>query len=479
MAGRMEQLTTISNDLTTPKPVVQEKLGSSFGSGHWLQRVRQSRAGAALGSFPSRVFLLALAFYVTLTCLHLWVFGMPSSPQTAPGSFPLADWASDFTTTWRRFDAFFFLQIAHRGYTNQGLGAFFPLYPLLIRLFSWPLFGHFTLAALLVSWLCAWGSYLWFYCLAAREFGERVARWALLFLVLSPVSFFSFAPYSESLFLLVSIGAVERARAGRLWQASALAALGMLTRPTGILLLIPLGWEWAQRAYQAGLFPGWLKRYVPRWLFQANAPAEVAPKDAPRGAVGSTKPVDAGWDDGFSDRLAWLSLGLVPLALLGYMVFLRVRTGNALAFLAGESAWHRHFTLPWDTAGLFGIAFQSSWQVGDMTAVIGNVVDLLLVIPLPALVLYSAIRCKKLWLGAALYQLALTLLLIAVPNVPGPHGQEVLLSTQRFILPAFPVFLLLGQFGDKRPWLARALLIASSAMLLLNTWNFLQNVFIA
>jgi hypothetical protein len=55
----------------------------------------------------------------------------------------------------------------------------------------------------------------------------------------------------------------------------------------------------------------------------------------------------------------------------------------------------------------------------------------------------------------------------------------VLLSTQRFILPAFPVFLLLGQFGDKRPWLARALLIASSAMLLLNTWNFLQNVFIA
>src|SRR5262249_7772355 len=163
------------------------------------------------------------AFYITLTCLHLWVFRASGGQQTGPGSFSLADWGSGFTATWRRFDAYFFLQIAHRGYTNQGLGAFFPLYPVLIRLFSWPLFGHFTLAGLLVFWLCAWGSYLCFYRLAAREFGERVARWALLFLALSPVSFFSFAPYSESLFLLVSIGAVERARAGRLWQASALA----------------------------------------------------------------------------------------------------------------------------------------------------------------------------------------------------------------------------------------------------------------
>ena len=203
--------------------------------------------------------------------------GSPEVPQAAPGTAPLADWASAFTATWRRFDSYFFLQIAHRGYTNQGLGAFFPLYPLLIRLFAWPLAGHFTLAALLVSWLCAWGSYLWFYRLAQREFGERVARFALLFLALSPVSFFSFAPYSESLFLLVSIGAVERARAGRLWQASALAALGMLTRPTGILLLIPLAWEWARRAYLAEALPVWLSRRVPRWLFQATPPANPFP----------------------------------------------------------------------------------------------------------------------------------------------------------------------------------------------------------
>jgi hypothetical protein len=95
-------------------------------------------------------------------------------------------------------------------------------------------------------------------------------------------------------------------------------------------------------------------------------------------------------------------------------------------------------------------------------------------------VLYCAIRRKSLWLGAALYQLALTLMLIAVPTIPGPTtGEEVLLSTQRFMLPAFPLFLLAGQLETRRPWLYRIVLIASSAFLLMNSWNFLNNVFIA
>jgi hypothetical protein len=162
------------------------------------------------------------------------------------------------------------------------------------------------------------------------------------------------------------------------------------------------------------------------------------------------------------------------------MLFLKLHNGNALAFLAGESAWHRHFTLPWTTVGLFGLAFQQTWQAGAYTALVGNILDLLLVIPLPLWVLSSSIRHKKLWLGAALYQLALTLMLIAVPTVPGlTTGEEVLLSTQRFMLPAFPIFLLLGQFETRHPWLYRAALLASSVFLLLNTWNFLNNIFIA
>jgi hypothetical protein len=439
----------------TPAPdtaVLNQPDTSALAAAGWLQRLRQARNLGWLRSFPSRVFLSMLALYLMLTWLYLLVAGALLHRPDAPQTLDLGAWASASAAVWARFDSYFFLHIAQYSYTDQGLGAFFPLYPLLIRLFAWPLAGHFTLAALLVSWLCAWGSYLWFYRLATREFGARVARLALLFLALSPVSFFSFAPYSESLFLLVSIGAVERARAGRLWQASLLAALGMLTRPTGLLLLIPLAWEWGRRSPT-----------ITRWLSRLKRASAVFEEAA-------EKPLP---------RLAWLSLGLVPLALLGYMLFLKLHTGNALAFLAGESAWHRHFTLPWQTVGLFATAFQRATLAGAPELYAINILDLLLVLVVPALVLYCAIRRKRLWLGAALYQLALTLMLIAVPTYPAQIPYEVLLSTERFMLPAFPIFLLLGQLGDKHPRLARLLLGLGMALLLLNTLRFLDGNFIA
>jgi hypothetical protein len=423
-----------------------------------------------LQSFPSRVFLLAFAFYLALTTLHLWLAGVLPGPSSASGIVDFSVLAKASATAWARFDSAFFLHIAQQGYTDQGLGAFFPLYPLLIHLLAWPLGGHFTLAALLVSWLCAWGSYCWFFRLAEHEYGTPVARYALLFLALSPVSFFSFAPYSESLFLLLSLGAIERARAGRLWQASGLAALGMLTRPTGILLLLPLAWEWGRRSQRVIRFVTRFKRAAAKMFQVQAATAPLDEASVARLATGVVKPLP---------RFAWLSLGLVPLALLGYMLVLQLQTGSALAFLKGEIAWHRQFSLPWQTVGLFATAFQRAGQAGAPELYAINILDLLLVLPLPALVLYWAIGRKKLWLGAALYQLALTLLLVAVPTYPAQIPYEVLLSTERFMLPAFPIFLLLGQLGAKHPRLARALLVASLALLILNTLRFLDGAFIA
>ena len=489
----------------TPAPdtaVLNQPESSPLAAAGWLQRLRQARSSGWLWSLPSRVFLSLLALYLALTWLYLLVAGALLHRPDAPQTLDLGAWASASAAVWARFDSYFFLHIAQYSYTDQGLGAFFPLYPLLIRLFAWPLAGHFTLAALLVSWLCAWGSYLWFYQLAQREFGARVARFALLFLALSPVSFFSFAPYSESLFLLVSIGAVERARAGRLWQASLLAALGMLTRPTGLLLLLPLAWEWGRRSPTITRWlkgrRGWRLKIAPKGLRPPSRPAPTPPTPAhlafasgsiaattqgrgvPEEGLGGRRPLGAAFNRlrGWAGR-SWLSLGLVPLALLGYMLFLKLHNHNALAFLAGESAWHRHFTLPWQTVGLFAVAFQRATLAGAPELYAINILDLLLVLVVPALVLYCSIRRKRLWLGAALYQLALTLMLVAVPTYPAQIPYEVLLSTERFMLPAFPIFLLLGQLGDKHPRLARVLLGLGMALLLLNTVRFLDGNFIA
>ena len=407
-----------------------------------LRREKRSRftgITALLTSFPSRVFGVSAGGYFLLTCLYL-VYTFTLQRPSTPVPHSLAEWGISFTTAWRHWDAYFFLHVAQFGYTDQGLGAFFPLYPALVHLVAWPLGQHYTLAALLVSWVCSWGAYHEFYRLAEHEYGERKAKLALLFLACCPLSIFCFAPYSESVFLLVSIGAVERARAGHPWQAGLLGALGMLSRPTGILLLIPLGWECARRST-------WLKV--------------------------------SGWRVKIILHSSWLSLALIPAAMAGYMLYLYLLTGNALAFLKGESLWQRHLTLPWNIVGLFVIAFQRAGQANAPELYAINILDLLLVLPLPALVLYYATRRRALWLGAALYQLALTLMLVSVPTYPATLPYEVLLSTQRFMLPAFPIFLLLGQFGAKRPRLSWLLLAASLLILIFNTLRFLGGNFIA
>lgn len=449
----------------------------------WLASAYSSAARILL-TFPSYVFLAASAFYLLLTCVHLWL-ASAVNPETLPTT--LTGWETAFTESWRRFDTIYFLKIAHRGYTNENIGAFFPLYPLLIRLVAWLTNGHFMLAALAVSWLCSWGSYLWFYRLAEREYGKQIAQRALLFLAFCPIGLFSFAAYSEPLFLLVSIGAVERARTGHHWQAGALGALAMLTRPTGILLLIPLGWECARRT-------DWFARLRVRllegsWLRPSLSGAAPSPSQPVRRGPARSGPLThpsqkTTWHPASArdnpHSWAWLSLVLIPLALASYMLYLKIATNNPLAFLHGEHAWNRHLTLPWETLGLFATAFQYAWQTSDYTVAIGNIVDLLLTVPLPITVLYLALCRRTIWFGAALYQLALTLLLVSIPIHPGPQGPyEIFFSTQRFMLPAFPLFLLMGHFGLAHPRLYRALLIASGLLLALNTLRFLENIFIA
>ena len=70
--------------------------------------------------------------------------------------------------------------------------------------------------ALLVSNIAFFGSLLVLYDLTIREFSEPVARRAIVYIAIFPTAFFFFAPYSESLFLLLSLVAFREARLGPL-----------------------------------------------------------------------------------------------------------------------------------------------------------------------------------------------------------------------------------------------------------------------
>ncbi len=441
-----------------------------------------------LKSFPSRLFLFMMLFYLLLTGIHIVL-----SHHLTFGVFNLVGWGQAFTTSWRHWDAYFFLQIARGGYIDPRLPAFFPLYPALIRLAAWPLGDHFTLAAMLVSWLCSWGSYLWFYRLAEREYGEVVARWTLLFFAFCPLAFFSFAPYSEAVFLLVSIGAVERARAGHIWQASLLAALGMLARPTGLVLIIPLAMEWGCRNPSVMRVVAQLKQTLSHWGIPGAKSARstsqrliweypTQPMKAQRSFAlpRSDQPALKLTTERSLPLFTVFSLGLVPLTLLGYMLYLQKVTGNLLAFLKAESFWNHHLALPWQTLALYLTAFQIAKQRGTPTLYFTNILDLLLVFGLPTIVLYYTLRHRRLWLGAALYQLAISIFLFAEPTYPLPNvAYKVLVSTPRYMLPAFPIFLLLGQLGVTRPRLARILLVGCFLLLAFLTLRSLGGSFIA
>ncbi|MBQ7859389.1 MAG: hypothetical protein IJ347_04565 [Faecalibacterium sp.] len=168
----------------------------------------------------------------------------------------LADFGPWF---WHRFttagDAPHYLRIAQEGYATEGewvnLIVFYPLYPTLIELVArltglaakqW---GR-ALAALLISQLC-WGfAAVRLRILAGRLCGNDIcaARCASAAMLLFPFSFFSLGVYTESLFLLLTLGCLDALACGRFDRAGLWGFLAALCRTQGVLLVLAAGYAW-------------------------------------------------------------------------------------------------------------------------------------------------------------------------------------------------------------------------------------------
>src|ERR687891_1645347 len=218
-----------------------------------------------------------------------------------------------------RWDAAWYLRIADSGYAgSDARAAFFPLYPLLVRALATP-FGASPGALLVGAYAVALAAFLaalvLLYRLVSLELGRPLARPALLLLSVFPAAVFLGSPYSESLFLLLAVGAFYAARTDRWAWAGAAAAGAAATRSAGILLLLPLAMLW------------WTSR-------------ERRARDA-----------------------AWLLLA--PLGLAAYAAFLGLAEGDAWRFLDVQDAWSRELAVPlagaWD--GL-GAALDGARQLG-------------------------------------------------------------------------------------------------------------------
>ena len=105
-----------------------------------------------------------------------------------------------------------------------------------IRGLSFALGGHPFAAATIVSNAAFWGGLVVTYFLTASELSERAARTTVLLMCVFPTAHFFLMPYSESLFLLLSVTAFWGARRRRWAVAGAAGALAALTRSIGILI---------------------------------------------------------------------------------------------------------------------------------------------------------------------------------------------------------------------------------------------------
>ena len=352
--------------------------------------------------------------------LGLWLVGLlsagllPSStPVDVPGwpAPPTGDWRV-VVTAWERHDALWYLRIAADGYrTDDGSAAFFPLYPLLVRAVATVLGGAELLGALVVTTLALVAGLTVLHRLTALELDEQRAGRTVLYVALFPTGLFLFAPYSEALFLALSVGCLHAARQRAWLLAALLGALAAATRSSGVLLVLPL-------AVEAGL-----------QLRESSGP--LRPRLRRAAAAG-------------------LATAVVPLGTAAYLAWwARVDTWRRPLDVQG-STWDREPAWPWETllAGArVGTGFLGDYPGGYHT------LDLVVVTLALAAAGWVTLRCRAtyaVWCWASL-----------LPPLTLPFDGRPFLSLPRFVVVVFPLFWALTAFADR--WRAHDAVVAASA----------------
>jgi Gpi18-like mannosyltransferase len=147
-----------------------------------------------------------------------------------------------------RWDAFWYLDIATRGYRWNGNPleqqnvVFFPLFPLLMRVAGAGIGGHPLIGGLVVSLAAFLGALCYVWRWTADRAGADAATGAVWLLSAFPSAIFFSAVYTESLYLLLAVSACYYAERRLFVRATMVGLIAGLVRPNGLVLSLPIAW---------------------------------------------------------------------------------------------------------------------------------------------------------------------------------------------------------------------------------------------
>ena len=179
--------------------------------------------------------LRLVSLVVVPLALYLRPAGSGITAVTSLRSFLLSPWYS--------WDVRYYVEIVRNGYQPGSPTAnLHPLYPWISTLLA-AVIREPLLSLLLVSSIAGLLLTIVFYRLARLDCNEQQAWHATALLLCWPASVALFIPYTEALFLLLSVYSLFAARHQRFWLAGLAGALATLTRQQGLFLVLPLAWE--------------------------------------------------------------------------------------------------------------------------------------------------------------------------------------------------------------------------------------------